>query len=66
LVTQRDEYIPLARGSIFYSRDPVTGNYVNQPADVQENPLNNSVVSSNVIHIEWLTGRAKVERQEVQ
>ncbi len=66
LVTQRDEYIPLARGSIFYPRDPVTGNYINQPADVQENPLNNSVTSSNVVHIEWLTGRARVERQEVQ
>jgi len=66
LVTQRDEYIPLARGSIFYQRDPVTGNYVNQPADVQENPPGNSVNNSNVIHIEWLTGSAKVERQEVQ
>jgi prepilin-type N-terminal cleavage/methylation domain-containing protein len=60
-----DEYIPLARGSIFYPRDSA-GNFTNAPADVQENPLNNSVNNSNVIHIEWLTGRAKVERQEVQ
>lgn len=70
LLPQRDGYsdiyIPLARGSIFYPRNPVTGNYVNQAADVQENPPSNSVNNSNVIHIEWLTGRAKVERQEVQ
>jgi prepilin-type N-terminal cleavage/methylation domain-containing protein len=66
LIPQRDVHIPLARGSIFYQRDPTTGNFINQPADVQENPLNNSVANSNVIHIEWLTGRAKVERQEVQ
>jgi prepilin-type N-terminal cleavage/methylation domain-containing protein len=65
LVPQRDVYIPLARGSIFYQRD-TAGNFISAPADVQENPLNNSVVSSNVVHIEWLTGRAKVERQEVQ
>ena len=32
---------------------------------VQEIPPNNSVNSSNVIHIDWLTGRAKIERADV-
>ena len=38
-----------------------------QPADVQERCLpNNSVIMSNVIHIDWATGRPRVLRQEVQ
>jgi len=52
------EAIPLARGSIFYNPDGT--------ADVLETPLTNSITESNVIHIDWLTGRARLERQEVQ
>jgi prepilin-type N-terminal cleavage/methylation domain-containing protein len=64
LVTSTDEYIPLARGSIFYARD-ANGAFAPQPASVQESPPGNSISISNVIHIDWLTGRAKVEREEV-
>jgi prepilin-type N-terminal cleavage/methylation domain-containing protein len=60
-----DEAIPLTRGSIFYARD-ANGNLIPGTADVQETPPGNSVTLSNVIHISWLTGRARVERQEVQ
>jgi prepilin-type N-terminal cleavage/methylation domain-containing protein len=66
LISQRDEYIPLARGSIFYARDASTGKFSKQPADIQESPLGNSINNSNVVHIDWLTGRARVERQEIQ
>ena len=62
---QADEYIPLAHGSIFYARG-ADNNFINQLADVQENPPGNSINNSNTIHIDWLTGRARVERQEVQ
>jgi len=59
------EAIPLARGSIFYT--PYTNSlYQPQPADIQENPPSNSVLESNIIHIDWLTGKARLERQEVQ
>jgi prepilin-type N-terminal cleavage/methylation domain-containing protein len=61
----RDEIIPLARGSIFYGRD-ANGNLVIGPADVKETPPGNSITSSNLIHIEWLTGRARVESQQIQ
>jgi prepilin-type N-terminal cleavage/methylation domain-containing protein len=55
-----DEYIPLARGSIFF--DPT-----NHVADVQENPAGNSTNSSaNVIYINALTGRAKILQQQLQ
>ncbi len=66
LTSQRDEIIPLARGSIFYQRDPATGQVTAAPADVQENPPNNSVTIWNHVRIDWLTGRAHVERQEIQ
>jgi prepilin-type N-terminal cleavage/methylation domain-containing protein len=60
-----DEVIPLARGSVFYVRD-AGGNPLNQPADVLETPPGNSLNNSNVIHIDWLTGRAHIELQTVQ
>jgi prepilin-type N-terminal cleavage/methylation domain-containing protein len=55
-----DEYIPLARGSIFF--DPNT-----RAADLQENPAGNSTnTTANVIYINALTGRAKVMQQQIQ
>jgi type II secretory pathway pseudopilin PulG len=72
LTTTRDdggETIPLARGSIFYPRD-VNGQVASPfTADVAENPPNNSRTNTsmwNWIHIDALTGRARVERQEIQ
>jgi prepilin-type N-terminal cleavage/methylation domain-containing protein len=58
----RDIYIPLASGSIMYTKD-AKGALASWT--VQEIPPNNSVNSSNVIHIDWLTGRAKIERADV-
>lgn len=60
-----DEIIPLSRGSVFYARD-AAGNFLNQPADPLETPPGNSLNNSNVIHIDWLTGRARIELQTVQ
>ena len=54
-----DEYIPLARGSIFF--DPTT-----HAADIQENPAGNSINNSNVVYINALTGRAKILQQQIQ
>jgi prepilin-type N-terminal cleavage/methylation domain-containing protein len=66
LSSQRDEVIPLARGSVFYARNPATSQFVAQPADVQENPPGNSITLYNHVRIDWLTGRARVEHQEIQ
>jgi prepilin-type N-terminal cleavage/methylation domain-containing protein len=64
-----DEVLPLARGSIFYPRE---GNgQIASPftADVQENPPGNSRTNNNStwnhVRIDWLTGRARAERQEI-
>jgi prepilin-type N-terminal cleavage/methylation domain-containing protein len=66
-----DENIPLARGTISYWRDSTTGLPV-QPAvgkpaiaDVTEIPAGNDISTSyNVIHVDRLTGRARLERQD--
>ena len=61
----QDAYIPLAKGSVSYGRDPTTKlpqlTTVN-PADVRETPVGNSTdISYNVVHIDALTGRAVLE-----
>ena len=72
LASTRDdggETIPLARGSIFYPRNPDGSIASPFTPDVSENPPGNSRTNStmwNWVHIDALTGRARVERQEVQ
>ena len=61
-----DEYIPLAHGSVLPPRNPETKVPVLGVPSEMESPANNSTESFNLIHIDWLTGRARVERQEVQ
>jgi len=57
-----DEYIPLARGSIIYSRD-ANGNILDY--DVRESPPNNSIENFHRVRIDGLTGRAKVETPQI-
>jgi prepilin-type N-terminal cleavage/methylation domain-containing protein len=57
--TNNDEYIPLARGSVFY----VPGT-PNPQAQANEQPAGNSINNCNLIHIDWLTARAKIERNQ--
>lgn len=65
LTSGEDEYIPLARGTLghAYSREKVP---LQGPPTVQESPVGNSTNSFNLVHIDWLTGRARVERQEIR
>lgn len=57
------EYIPLARGSISYVRD-VNKVPTNQPPTVTESPAGNSINAFSLVHIDKLTGRARLEKQE--
>ncbi len=61
----QDEFIPLSRGSYLPLRD---SNNVPLLADIPpvETPAGNSTSNFNIIHINALTGRAKVERPELQ
>ncbi len=68
LTSGRDEYIPLARGSIFYTRLPNGQIDTTKAPDVQENPPHNSLDSMlhDVIQVDPLTGRARAEHTQIQ
>jgi prepilin-type N-terminal cleavage/methylation domain-containing protein len=68
LESGQDEYIPLARGTVDATRD-ANGNLVFTPlgpAAVQESPPGNSLETFNVVHIDWLTGRARLLQREIE
>jgi hypothetical protein len=62
--SRQDEYIPLARGTVGYARDAAKVPLPELPT-VSERPPGNSTNAFNLIHIDWLTGRARVEHQEI-
>ena len=64
----QDEYIPLAQGTVAPALYPNTKTcQLGVPASVTEIPPGNSTDAAyNVIHIDWLTGRARLEHQQVQ
>jgi prepilin-type N-terminal cleavage/methylation domain-containing protein len=61
-----DENIPLAYGSIVPPHSAASKMPVQGPVSAVEQPLGNSTnISYNVIHVDRLTGRARLERQDV-
>ncbi|MCX8092103.1 MAG: prepilin-type N-terminal cleavage/methylation domain-containing protein [Verrucomicrobiae bacterium] len=60
----RDEFIPLARGAVLVARDSTKTPQAVVPT-VEERPPGNSTNAFNLIRIDWLTGRARVERQRI-
>lgn len=66
----RDEYIPLAQGSVIPQFVPGTKSFVlnnNGSPSVLETPSGNSTnISYNIVHIDRLTGRATLEYHKVQ
>jgi prepilin-type N-terminal cleavage/methylation domain-containing protein len=70
----RDEYIPLAQGTVSPALNPATRAYTisaSSPASFSETPPGNSGIgnnnlSYNIIHIDRLTGRATLEYFRVQ
>jgi hypothetical protein len=61
---QLDEFIPLARGSVMAARHPGTKALQFGPPSVLESPPANSTNAYMLVHIDWLTGRARLEKQE--
>lgn len=58
----RDEYIPLAQGTVFPAQNPQTKALQEAPPTISELPTNSSTgISYNMIHIDALTGRATLE-----
>ena len=65
LVSGRDEYIPLAKGNVSYAMNADKIAQQANPA-LRENPSGNSTNAFMLVHIDWLTGRANIERQGVR
>ena len=64
--SKADEYIPLARGRVSYARNAgKVPQFSGSPSSMPETPAGNSTDAYNVIRIDWVTGRARVERQEI-
>ncbi|MGD0614190.1 MAG: prepilin-type N-terminal cleavage/methylation domain-containing protein [Verrucomicrobiota bacterium] len=63
-----DAYIPLAQGGVLLARDPTNGTpfMSTVPTLAIESPPGNSTNSFNLIHIDWLTGRARLEHQVIR
>ena len=54
-----DEYIPLDRGRVLYTGGAAT-------AIPMESPPGNATNNCNLIHLDWLTARAKIERNQMR
>ena len=66
LISQHDEAIPLARGTVSFSRDPATRAPLPNSPSITEQPPGNATNSYNVINIDWVTGRARAIQQEAR
>jgi prepilin-type N-terminal cleavage/methylation domain-containing protein len=61
-----DEYVPLARGSIFLARDPNDDKLLLwEAADIAERPDQNSINDFHLIVVDKLTGRTRVAKPEI-
>jgi prepilin-type N-terminal cleavage/methylation domain-containing protein len=64
-VAVADEIIPLVRGSIMFEKDALGRNKMSE-ADFRETPPGNGTNMFYRVHVFWQTGRAKVEKLEIQ
>ena len=60
-----NQYIALARGSVFYPTD-TNGLPQAQPPSMVETPDGNDANNPNMIQIDWMTGRATVVQNQMQ
>ena len=58
------EFIPVARGSVNYSRS--NGVAIGALPSINESPVGNSSNAFSLVRIDCLTGRAKLEKQEIK
>jgi prepilin-type N-terminal cleavage/methylation domain-containing protein len=66
LTSGRDELIPLTKGAVQFSRDAANRGIPTGAMTVRESPPGNTTNAFNVVSIDWLTGRAHIERPQVQ
>lgn len=64
LTTNGDQFILLGSGSLFNAALNPDGSPQFAEPQLFETPVGNTTNNPNVIHIDWLTGRAKLERNQ--
>jgi len=67
LTTNTDQFISLTSGGVFYALNPDgSPAMTTSPGtfNLVETPPGNASNNANLIHIDWLTGRAKIERNQ--
>jgi hypothetical protein len=68
LTCGQDQFIALTAGSMFVQLDASTGlpaiNASTSSPDLVETPPGNTTNNAHLIHIDWVTARAKVERNQ--
>jgi prepilin-type N-terminal cleavage/methylation domain-containing protein len=60
------EYIPISEGAVSISRDPNTKVAIQGPVNVREAPPGNTTNNYNLVYIDQLTGRGRIEHTKVQ
>ncbi|MDB6130957.1 MAG: hypothetical protein JWM04_2064 [Verrucomicrobiales bacterium] len=60
-----DAIIPLTTGSFFVDRN-IQGEALAQAGTFNEVPPGNSTINPTIIHVDWLTGKSRIERLEVK
>jgi prepilin-type N-terminal cleavage/methylation domain-containing protein len=65
LISGENEYIPISQGSVVFPRDPTNGEGTGA-YQILETPPGNTTNTYNLVSIDWPTGRARLERQEVR
>ncbi|HEX5218772.1 MAG TPA: prepilin-type N-terminal cleavage/methylation domain-containing protein [Verrucomicrobiae bacterium] len=63
LESGRDEFIPIVRGAVSHARDASRNPIAGTP-EVSEVRAGESTNAFLLVHIDWLTGRARIEKQE--
>jgi prepilin-type N-terminal cleavage/methylation domain-containing protein len=66
LLSGRDEVIPIAQGSLSIARDPATRLAQPQPPAAREVPAGNTINNYNLVYIDRLTGRGRIEHRKAQ
>jgi prepilin-type N-terminal cleavage/methylation domain-containing protein len=66
LLTQTNQYIVLARGSIFYPQDVNGNNLFSEAPNIVETPPGNETNNPVMIKIDWLTARPTIVQNQFQ
>ena len=65
--TRVNEYIPVTQGNVGFQKDPNTGDVMSHTLpNVSESPPGSFTNTYQIVNIDWVTGRPRIEHQVVQ